>query len=103
MKAKLLISVVLAVPVAVLITMWAKFCRDAPQPRWIGADKRSTFLYGAVDAERAQGIPYWVWLALPRMFPEYMPGPGGYASLGLSLEEGKEMPAGCCDKRVGRG
>ena len=47
------------------------------------------------------GVPYWVWLALPRMFPEYMPGPGGYAALGLGWEEGKEMPVGFAKKTVG--
>src|SRR5260370_21860472 len=35
------------------------------------------------------------------MFPEYMPGPGGYASLGISWEEGREMPVGFAKKTVG--
>jgi cytochrome c553 len=35
------------------------------------------------------------------MFPEYMPGNGGYLSVGLSWEEGKEMPAGFSKKTVG--
>ena len=30
-----------------------------------------------------------------------MPGPGGYASLGLSWEEGKEMPVGFAKQRIG--
>ena len=72
-----------------------------PQPGWITADERSNFLYGSVGAERDAGIPYWIWLALPRMFPEYMPGNGGYVSLGFSWEEGKEMPAGFSKKTVG--
>ena len=38
---------------------------------------------------------------MPRMFPEYMPAPGGYAALGLSWEEGKEMPAGFAKQRIG--
>ena len=35
------------------------------------------------------------------MFPEYLPGPGGYAALGLSWEEGHEMPVGFAKQRVG--
>jgi hypothetical protein len=101
MKMKFLIAGVLIAFVALLFTIWEKFYRDVPQPRWIGADQRSTFLYGAVDAERAQGIPYWIWLVLPRVFPEYMPGPGGYASLGMSWEETFEMPAGLAKKSIG--
>lgn len=101
MKRKLLKVGVLIVIVAAAYAVWYKFYRDVPQPPWIGADQRDEFLYGAVDAKEARGIPYWVWLALPRLFPEYMPAPGGYASLGLSWEETLEMPAGFAKKTVG--
>jgi len=46
-------------------------------------------------------MPYWVWLALPRLFPEYLTYPGGYAAVGMSWEEGTEMPAGFSKKTVG--
>jgi processive rubber oxygenase RoxA-like protein len=85
----------------VAISGWSHLWREIPQPAWITADPRSNFLYGSVGAERDAGIPYWIWLALPRMFPEYMPGNGGYVSLGVSWEEGKEMPAGFSKKTVG--
>ena len=94
-----IVAVLLLVVVA--ITAWANLWREKPQPQWITADKRDNFLYGSVGAERDAGIPYWIWLALPRMFPEYMPGNGGYLSVGLSWEEGKEMPAGFSKKTVG--
>src|SRR5215469_632976 len=93
--------VVLLLLVIVAITAWAELWRERPQPAWITADSRDNFLYGSVGAERDAGIPYWIWLALPRMFPEYMPGNGGYVSVGLSWEEGKEMPAGFSKKTVG--
>src|SRR5438876_2278805 len=85
----------------VAISAWSNLRREMPQAGWITADQRSNFLYGSVGAERDAGIPYWIWLALPRMFPEYMPGNGGYVSVGLSWEEGKEMPAGFSKKTVG--
>jgi len=94
-----IVAVLLLVVIA--ITAWANLWREKPQPRWITADKRDNFLYGSVGGERDAGIPYWIWLALPRMFPEYMPGNGGYLSVGLSWEEGKEMPAGFSKKTVG--
>jgi mono/diheme cytochrome c family protein len=99
-KRNVLIVAVLLL-VVVLITAWSNFWREVPQPGWITADKRDTFLYGSVGAEHEAGIPYWIWLTLPRMFPEYMPGNGGYVSVGLSWEEGKEMPAGFSKKTVG--
>ncbi len=100
-KKRILLAVAVVVMLAVVITVWQKFYRDVPQPQWIGADQTTEFLYGAVGAEDTPGIPYWVWLAMPRMFPEYMPGPGGYASLGLSWEEGREMPVGFAKKTIG--
>jgi len=99
-KRNLLIAALLLL-VIVAITAWSNLWRELPQPGWITADQRDTFLYGSVGAERHAGIPYWIWLALPRMFPEYMPGNGGYVSVGLSWEEGKEMPAGFSKKVVG--
>jgi cytochrome c553 len=60
-----------------------------------------TFKYGSLGNEQTDGIPYWIWLVLPRMFPEKLPGAGGYASLGLVWEEGKEMPVGLSKKTIG--
>ncbi len=96
-----LLIVTVAVLVIVGVSAWSSLSREIPQPGWITAEQRSNFLYGSVGAERDAGIPYWIWLALPRMFPEYLPGNGGYVSLGFSWEEGKEMPAGFSKKTVG--
>jgi hypothetical protein len=101
MKRRTLIAVAFVVVLLVGSMVWYKFYRDVPQPTWITADPSDDFLYGAVGAKDTLGVPYWIWLALPRMFPEYMPGPGGYASLGLSWEEGREMPVGFAKKTVG--
>jgi hypothetical protein len=54
-----------------------------------------------VGAEKEAGIPYWIWLALPRIFSEYQPDQGGYASFGLSWEETREMPVGLSKKTIG--
>lgn len=93
--------VLVCLVVAAGVAIWCKMYRVMPQPAWIAADQRDTYFYGSVGAGQTPGIPYWVWLSLPRMFPEYMPGPGGYAALGLSWEEGREMPIGFAKQRVG--
>lgn len=71
-----------------------------PQPDEITGDPRENFLYGSIGGENEAGLPYWILAVLPRIFPEYLPGPGGYASLGLPWEEGKEFPAGFSKKTV---
>ena len=58
------------------------------------------FKYGSIGIEQTEGLPYWIWQVLPRMFPEKLPGPGGYASLGLIWEKGKELPIGFAKKRI---
>ena len=80
---------------------WYKFFREEPQPEWITADPHMRFKYGSIGAEHDAGVPYWIWYVLPRMFPEKLPGPGGYASLGVWWEEGQELPIGFTKKVIG--
>ncbi|GAC1657800.1 MAG: hypothetical protein NVS9B15_19180 [Acidobacteriaceae bacterium] len=93
-RALSVVTLLLLIGVFAGIALWYKISGVAAQPGWITADRRNAFLYGSASAEKAAGIPYWIWLALPRIFPEYLPGPGGYASLGFSGEETREMPVG---------
>ena len=58
------------------------------------------FKYASVGIEQNEGMPYWIWQVLPRMFPEKLPAPGGYTSLGIIWEEGKELPVGFSKKRI---
>jgi cytochrome c2 len=59
------------------------------------------FKYGSIGTENAEGVPYWIWVVLPRLFPEKLPKPGGYTALGLTWEEGKETPVGISKKTIG--
>ena len=59
------------------------------------------FKYGSIGAENEQGVPYWIWLVLPRLFPEKLSGPGGYTALGITWEPGHEMPVGFTKKTIG--
>jgi hypothetical protein len=83
------------------IAVWCQLYRVKAQPAWITANSQDRYFYGSVGAGETRGIPYWVWLATPRVFPEHLPGPGGYASLGMAWEEGKEMPVGFAKQQVG--
>jgi hypothetical protein len=100
-RVRIAIPVLAGLAIATGTTIWWKLFRVTLQPAWITADRRDNYFYGSVGAGQTPGIPYWIWLSLPRMFPEYMPAPGGYAALGLSWEEGSEMPVGFAKQRVG--
>jgi mono/diheme cytochrome c family protein len=80
---------------------WYKFFREEAQPEWITADPEMRFKYGSIGAEREAGIPYWIFYVLPRMFPEKIPGPNGFASFGVAWEQGQELPVGFTKKVVG--
>jgi mono/diheme cytochrome c family protein len=84
----------------ILGTAWYTFFREAPQ-RLANDSVEEYFKYGSIGAEDQSGLPYWIWFVLPRMFPEYLPGPGGYASFGLPWEPGRETPVGFTKKTIG--
>jgi hypothetical protein len=71
--------------------------RDVPV-RYADPDDR--YKYGSFGTE-VDSMPFAVWEALPRVCPDMLPGPGGYASLGLISEEGREQPIGVSRRRVG--
>jgi mono/diheme cytochrome c family protein len=100
LRKVLIFVLVVGVPLGVFT--WYKFFREVPQPEWITSNDEKNFLYGSIGSESQAGIPYWIVVVLPRIFgTEYLPGPGGYASLGLPWEQGQEFPAGFSKKTVG--
>src|ERR1700719_3591257 len=71
--------------------------REEPAPYFQSDEDH--FLYGSVGTESG-GIPFWIWLVLPRIFPEYL-RPGGYASIGALSRDGHDMPIGLSRRTVG--
>src|SRR5438132_13267565 len=69
-----------------------KFLRELPRPHF--ASDEEHFLYGSIGTETLTGVPYWIWLVLPRLFPAYLPGPGGCAWLAIPWQEGRERRVG---------
>ena len=73
------------------------------------------FKYGSTGGERGFGkqfgfgIPYWIWIALPELFPEYLADTGqrtgqGYSAFGVIYEDGTDprfdLPIGMSMRRV---
>jgi mono/diheme cytochrome c family protein len=96
----LLASVVVLLVLVALVGLgaWYYLFRQVPDTYTSDEDQ---FKYGSIGTEDQDGVPYWIWLVLPRVFPEKLPGPGGYTSLGLTWEEGKETPVGFTKKTIG--
>jgi hypothetical protein len=78
---------------------WYKFFREEPEQAF--ANEVERFKYGSIGAENERGVPYWIWVVLPSVFPDLTPGPGGYKSFGLVWEEGHELPVGFTKRVIG--
>jgi hypothetical protein len=74
-------------------------------PRY--ADAVAHFAYGSIGTESASGLPYWVWQALPRLFPEAFGGRLDYGAFGFLYENDeagrqRDLPIGIA-RRTYRG
>lgn len=92
------LAIVLAVVVLAAVFVWFKLFRHVPREF---ASQEEYFKYGSIGTEESRGVPYWIWVVLPRVFPEHLPGPGGYTSLGITWEDGHEMPVGFTKEKIG--
>ena len=97
MWRKLILVVVVTAGILVAVA-WSHLFNRVPV---YYASNEEHFKYGSIGIEESTGMPYWLWLVMPRMFPEKLPGPGGYASLGIVWEEGNEMPVGFTKTTIG--
>jgi mono/diheme cytochrome c family protein len=96
-----IVAAFLAVAMGVIVGVvaYVKLSRELPEPHF--ASDQDHFLFASTGNEREHGVPYWIWLVLPRIFPEHLPRPGGYAALGVVGMEGREMPAGFSKVTIG--
>jgi cytochrome c5 len=63
------------------------------------------YKYGSIGAEIESGLPYWVWQALPRLFPESFDNRADYRSFGFLYENGpdgraRDLPVGIARREV---
>lgn len=57
-------------------------------------DERDHFLYGSIGSEIANGLPYWVFRALPELYKDEL-GPKGYRRFGFLYESDEDdLPMG---------
>jgi len=47
----------------------------------IYVDDEQNFKYGSIGNDGATGVPYAIWVVLPKVFPEYLPGAPRTATL----------------------
>ncbi|MCY1059385.1 hypothetical protein [Nannocystis sp. SCPEA4] len=94
----LVVLLVLAVPAALVLMIRGRLTRAEPRHF---ADPVEQFKYGPMGNVEAQGMPFYVWYVLPRVFGEHLPGNGGYASFGFPSEQGHEVPVGFSRQTVG--
>lgn len=93
-RKKVLLGVAVGVAAAlaaVVVTGLIWYRRDVPEVH-VGAVDH--FKYGSIGSESRAGVPYWIWLVLPEVFPQHLPaGPGdGYERFGFIYED--ESPRG---------
>lgn len=96
------LSVLVVSLAVVLVVGWLLLFR--PVPGRVILDSVQAFNYGSIGNEAEQGLPYWIWWALPKVFPDYLPSPNdGYGSLGLAWPPNweTELPVGFSKKTVG--
>ncbi len=65
------------------------------------SDDREHFKYGSIGSEEGH-VPYLIWKALPRVFPEYLPerAGNGYERFGFIVEGGRDVPVGFSKRRA---
>ncbi|HJQ56607.1 MAG TPA: c-type cytochrome [Vineibacter sp.] len=113
-KRNLLVLAAVAIPLTVVagVLFWWKFLKSEAQV-FARDDATQRFKYGSLDAELLAGIPYQIFMVLPRVFPDLVekyatagygpakPGHGGYGAFGLAWEEGQRLPVGLSVRRLG--
>jgi mono/diheme cytochrome c family protein len=96
-RQRLVVGILAVLVVAGGLFAYNRLFHEEPAPYFQSDEEH--FLYGSTGTE-ADGIPYWIWIVLPRIFPEHLP-PGGYASVGMLSRDGHDMPIGLTKATVG--
>jgi hypothetical protein len=92
--------VIVAIVAVLGYVLWYNLMRAEPDPQYASVEEH--FKYGAIGLGSDSRIPYWIWKVLPDMFPEKLPAQqGGWASLGLIMEDGHDLPVGFAHRKIG--
>ena len=68
-------------------------------------DDDAHFMYGSIGAETHSGLPYWMWKALPSLFPAEFEGRNDYSAFGFHYEKDADgrpldLPIGISRRQV---
>ncbi len=70
-------------------------------PEIVYSDVVDHYKYAAIGLGPNSRLPYYIFQVLPDVFPDKLPGPDGYASLGLIFEKGHTTPVGFSQRLFG--
>ena len=87
---KLVVSAAVVITVIVLWLTWPFITNRGPV---YYPDIDEHFRYGSIGGENTDGIPYWLWKALPVVFADKLPGEG-WGAFGFIQEPDHELPIG---------
>jgi mono/diheme cytochrome c family protein len=96
-RAGLAVFVVLAAIVGYIL--WDHLVRTEPDISYPSVEEH--YKHGAIGLGPGSQIPYWIWKVMPEVFADKLPGPGGWASLGLIMEPGQDLPVGFSKRHLG--
>lgn len=96
---QILTGVVLVVIAIAAYLLWDNLLRAEPDIQYASVEDH--YKYGAIGLGSDSRVPYWLWKVLPDMFPEKLPGPGGWASLGFVIEPNHDLPIGFAHRKIG--
>jgi mono/diheme cytochrome c family protein len=110
LRIALALLVLVGIGAGIAATVWWKFFAQGEQ---VFADDMERFKYGSLGGDLIAGIPYPVFMILPRVFPDlvekharhgYGPdkyGHGGYGAFGFPWEPGQRLPVGFSIRKRG--
>ncbi len=79
--------------------LWDNLMRAEPDTNFAAVEDH--YKHGAIGLGSDSRIPYWIWKVLPDLFADKLPGPGGWASLGMLYEDGQDLPIGFAKRHIG--
>ena len=91
--------VVLALIAFAGYVLWDNLMRAEPDTTYAAIEDH--YKHGAIGLGSDSRVPYWIWKVLPEMFADKLPGPGGWASLGMIYEDGQDLPIGFAKRHIG--
>lgn len=109
-RARIALLLFLAMVIGGAALVWWKFLTPGEQ---LLADDQAAFKYGSLNGELLAGIPYPIFMILPRVFPDLIEkhaaagwGPekarhGGYGAFGFPWEPGERLPIGFSIRKLG--